>query len=461
MGHIHAPKPHQRVIVVGAGFAGLSAAFELHSLGYHVTVLEARGRLGGRVKTLHKFMPGFTVEGGAELIGKNHHAWLSYKHKFGLSFSDVIDPPKSPVILAGRRLDSREAKKMQQQFDLAARAINRAAKHINPNEPWISKNAKHLDSISLEDAVHALKGVSENGKLALLEQLAADNGVSACRQSYLGVLAMVKGGGLERYWADTELYRCKDGNQALASCLAAPLPEGRIRLHCPVHRIELGRNGEDSRVWTSRTKFETARDVILAVPPTVWRSIQIDPTLPKNYRPQFGRNIKFIMNVRQNAWKPATPELSTDGPVDMTWKGTDGQPGKRATLVAFSGGADADMCRGWKNKTQEYLKLLRPVYPHLASGMRAPIFMDWPNKKWTRGSYSFPAPNEVTQVGPLLHKPFHRRLHFAGEHTSYAFPGYMEGALRSGMRVAEQLARRDKVIPSKGAGRNKLLFGRR
>lgn len=73
-------------------------------------------------------------------------------------------------------------------------------------------------------------------------------------------------------------------------------------------------------------------------------------------------------------------------------------------------------------------------------------FVDWHKNPWTLGSYSFPRPNEVMRVGELLRTPFHGRLHFAGEHTCYAFPGYMEGALQSRLRAAEQIAVRDQII---------------
>jgi monoamine oxidase len=72
-------------------------------------------------------------------------------------------------------------------------------------------------------------------------------------------------------------------------------------------------------------------------------------------------------------------------------------------------------------------------------------FMDWPGDSWARGSYSFPAPGQVTAQGPTLFDGI-GRLHFAGEYTSYAFMGYMEGALNSGARVARQIAERDGVV---------------
>jgi monoamine oxidase len=81
--------------------------------------------------------------------------------------------------------------------------------------------------------------------------------------------------------------------------------------------------------------------------------------------------------------------------------------------------------------------------------------VDWPGNKWTKGSYSFPKPGEVTRAGPLLHAGFLKRIHFAGEHTCYAFTGYMEAALQSGIRVAEQIARRDGILGKKRRTRSR------
>jgi monoamine oxidase len=188
-------------------------------------------------------------------------------------------------------------------------------------------------------------------------------------------------------------------------------------------------------------------DVVLAVPPTMWRRyIIFKPKLPKSYKVQFGKNVKYLLNLRNGCWKPEDPDMSSDGPIDLTWEGTDRKRGSRAGLVAFSGANDADTCRRWRNRKRAYLAELAPVYPHLKAGIRNGVFMDWPNNKWTRGSYSFPRPGEVTRVGPLLRSGVNGRIHFAGEHTCYAFTGYMEAALQSGLRVAEQLARRDGVI---------------
>ena len=71
--------------------------------------------------------------------------------------------------------------------------------------------------------------------------------------------------------------------------------------------------------------------------------------------------------------------------------------------------------------------------------------MDWPSDPWVKASYSFPAPGQVTTQGPTFRQGL-GRLHFAGEYTSYAFMGYMEGALNSGAAVARRIAVKDGVV---------------
>jgi monoamine oxidase len=163
---------------------------------------------------------------------------------------------------------------------------------------------------------------------------------------------------------------------------------------------------------------------------------------------QFGKNIKYILNVENGFRDPESPDMISDGPIDITWCGTEESKKKRrAGFVAFSGAADAVAVRRWgRKRRQEVLKRLALVYPRVRYRALNGRFMDWLTDPWTKGSYSFPTTKEVTRVGPLMQGCFQGRLHFAGEHTCYAFTGYMEGALRSGLRVAEQIARRDGVI---------------
>jgi monoamine oxidase len=434
------PRPH--VIVVGAGFAGLSAAYELKSVGYKVTVVEAQKRVGGRVESRRDVVPGKVMEGGAELIGRNHLAWWSYRRIFRLRLQKLEEsgnPP--PIIVGGWLLSPGKAIELFREMARGAQLINKAARRVNADQPWMTRGARKLDQRSLLHALRRLR-MSHWGRVALLEQLQADNGVPAAKQSWLGNLAMIKGGGLTRFWTDTETHRCKGGNQKLAFEFKAAVRN--VLLGKEVRGIDIGT--QTVTVSFRRGKPLTAEHVVLAVPPTMWKRIRFQPRLPKAYDVQFGKNVKYLLNVQQGVWDPEAPDMSSDGPIDLTWKGTAGRNGARAGLVAFSGAQNASICSRWKDTKKQYLKRLSPVFPRIKQHCRNGIFMDWPGNKWTRGSYSFPRPGEVMRVGPRLRNGFRERLHFAGEHTCYAFTGYMEAALRSGLRVAEQIARGDKRI---------------
>jgi monoamine oxidase len=142
----------------------------------------------------------------------------------------------------------------------------------------------------------------------------------------------------------------------------------------------------------------------------------------------------------------------TDGPVSLTWHATDGQPGPGDAMVAFSGGPAADRCREWAaaQRNGNYLAELQKVYPGIRANFVRARFMDWPGDTWVKASYSFPAPGQVTLQGPTFREGI-GRLHFAGEYCSYAFMGYMEGALNAGAAAARRIASRDGVLKDEAA----------
>lgn len=439
----------RRVAVVGGGFGGLSAAYQLSQAGYEVTVLEARNRVGGRVLSFGDLVTGKNMEGGAELIGSNHPTWMAYAKLFGLEFLDVgeFKDHEAPIVLGGKRLAAEESDKLWGELDEIAGKVNAVAEKVDADEPWRSPDAEALDKKNLGGWIAAQDNASELLRKALEAQESADNGVPASKQSWLGFLAMVKGGGLEKYWNESEVYRCKGGNQQLAHKLAGAVGEKRIRLSTPVKSI-IVRESVVRVVLGSGETLETD-DVILAVPPSVWGTISIDPALPADLKPQMGVAIKHLSAMKKPYWNESKvgPDSLSDGPLSMTWEGTDGQPPEgEAGLVVFSGGAAAEQVRLWNadERDKKVVDGLDSLLPGAKANHIKSRFMDWPSDPLTRAGYSFPAPGQVTTMGPVLRKGL-GRLHFAGEHCSYAFTGYMEAALNSGAALARRIAARDGV----------------
>jgi len=194
-------------------------------------VLEARGRVSGRVISFDDFVPGRIIEGGGEFIGSNHPTWVAYAKKFGLEFLDIPDTDaESPIVIGGKLLTSAEAQRLSDEMDKLQALISRDAAIVQEvDESWRTPNATSLDSRSVADRLTGVH-TSNLAKKAVGAQMVTDNGVALDRQSYLGMLTMVKGGGLEKFWTETEVYHCKGGNQQLARKLAEAIGEERIQL---------------------------------------------------------------------------------------------------------------------------------------------------------------------------------------------------------------------------------------
>jgi monoamine oxidase len=440
----------QRVIIIGGGLSGLACAYELMHAGCNVTLLEGRHRVGGRVLSLPNLVRGKSVEAGGEFIGRNHPTWLAYAEQFGLELFEPhdVEPLDGPVIL-GKRLGPQAVKALFEEMKMATQRMTADAGKVDADEPWKSLQAAELDRLSTARWLRALP-VSRLCKLAFASQLANYNGCAVGRQSYLGNLAEVKGGGLERFWTESDVYHCRGGNQRLALQFAHALGP-RLRLDTPVTRIEV--RDDQATVHGATGERFTADDVVLAVPPSVWPRIRFEPELPPELRPQMGPAVKYLSVVDRRFWESERlgSKAGTDGLVGATWEATAGQPGCGAVLTAFSGGPAATVCRRrWsQDRGKAYQEALETLYPHYAEHCTATCFLDWPGDPWTQAGYSFPAPGQVTAVGPILHSGL-GRLHFAGEHACYKFVGYMEGALSSGVAVARRLVAREGAPAAEG-----------
>lgn len=446
-GFARTDKHKPRVIVVGAGFAGLSCAWQLRRAGAAVTVLEARNRIGGRVLTLDNFIENASVEAGAELIGSNHPTWMNYAERFGLRMRDVThdEQHEAPIFLDGRRIPSAELDELWESISHTLSLMNADARKVDLRAPWAGSDAEKLDRTSITEAASRWD-VPERVRRAAMTLLANDNAMLPGRASYLAILCAIAGGGFERYWTESEVFRCESGNQSLAFKLAEEIGTESIHFDRPAAVIRL--RGDGVLVVDGKGGTHEADCLVMTVPPPAWRHFKVDPPIPDGYAPNAGPAIKYLAKVSSAFWQQdgLAPDSLTDSAVGMTWDGTDGQRTKRdeaACLIAFSGGRAAEKCLAFPagKRREAFARHFGKIYPGYADAFEKGLFVGWPDEKWTMCGYSSPTLGQVTTVYPNYEKPHGGRMYFAGEHTSLAFKGFMEGALHSGVLAAGKIAK--------------------
>jgi monoamine oxidase len=431
-----------RVIVVGAGFAGLACADTLARSGADVTVLEATSRPGGRVLTDRKFIPGRNVELGAEFIGENHPTWIRYANRFNLKRIDAIDyEGDEAIILDGQLIRGEQAEQLSAEIATVLANLIEMARPIDPIRPWTSPGADDLDTQTLGDYIRN-QPMSDDAKRLMISIEETDSGVPVDRMSLLAQLAMIAGGGFELFYEISETHRLDGGNDRLAAALARSLGN-RVRYRSPVASIE--RTPDRATVTTADGQSFSADAVVLAVPPSVWHKIDFN-THEIRDTPQMGSNVKLILKLDRPVWEAQgiKPEIHSDGLAQLSWISAQARGGSPISFTLFAGGTQSEAMRALPSarRVEEATKSLAPALPDLPAATRDHIFVNWPSIPTALASYSFPAPGQVRAFGPTLVDGMQdglAPLRFAGEHTSYAFIGYMEGALSSGVRTAEAL----------------------
>jgi len=448
-----------KVIVVGAGFAGLRAATELEENGFEVVVIEARNRVGGRVHSLYDKTTENILEGGGELIGKNHKEWIKLAEFYKLSLKSVDiedDSAADPIVLDGEIISGDASKKLFEQMDEVIQRMAKEASVIqNPNKPWKeSAEIQNWDKKSLGEVLDSYHLDPKVRSLVEL-QFSMDYVSSTDKLSWLGVLCQIQGGGAYEFWDNVENFVCEEGNQALAHCMAKRL---ELVLNSQVTNIKTESGIVHVSGQNPSGQFSVTGDyVVLATPPTTWHNFTIEPEIElKNYQMATGSATKSLYQLKEKIWGDTVSGCAHSEAFGETWDaGVRSKnnplaydeikwPGEEisynsnyANLNIFTGGSKCDV-DDLLLQEQEGLSTIYQC-PNFSNQSRVHM-INWRKEEHSGLGFSYPALGQMTtilkNVNGLI-KP--NKMVIVGEGTSPVWYGFMNGALESGVRGARKI----------------------
>ena len=448
----------RKVIVLGAGLAGLAAAYELRRAGHEVTVIEARGRAGGRVITLREpFADGLHAEAGALFIPQTHDLTLRYGRSFGLSFEPAMPLFESRLYyVRGQRIVSGTSG-VEWPFDLNAeeKELGRSGlwrRYLNDAlgllgdvaaPGWPSgRRLAELDRMSGAEFLRS-RGASA-GAVALLRvgflDLMADGIDSYSALQMLQRVALAQRSG-ERYYA------IRDGSDRLAQGFANAL-SGHIRYRSAVVRIEP--DGAAAGVVVEqdgRRQRLSADRIVCTLPFSVLRGIEVSPPFSSEKKRAidelpYTSVVRVLMQFGEKFWNAQNIHVltATDMPIGWFFEHTVNQPGKRGILEAQAAGAAARRLSALREAERAEFALyhLERIYPGARKHYERAHSYSWDEDPWARGAFAYFRPGQMTTLMPHLARA-EGRVHFAGDHTSL-WSGWMQGALESGLRAAREVS---------------------
>ena len=439
------------VIVVGAGMAGLKAASELVARGRSVTVLEASDRVGGRTKRGE--VAGRLVDFGGQWVGPRHATLLAEAERLGIETYDQYDEGETTLLLRGRLARfTGDTPKMSLpaliELAMLQKRWDREMAAVPADAAWSAPKAAEWDAQTLDTWIERHLRTAEAWAFARLVPKGAW-AADAAQVSYLwfldalrsgeGLASLmgVKGGVLEK--------KFKGGMQQIAARLADELGE-RVVLGAPARRIVQDAAGV--RVETDKGVFE-ARFVIVATPPGPAIRIEYRPHLPAAHdmlrqRMAMGAIIKVSVAYETAFWREAgfSGQVATDDDT-LGLVYDDVQDVGPPMLLCFIEGTHAVALSGEPQavRREKVLGSLVRFFGEQAATPLAYDDNDWLTEPWTHGYVGAMPPGAMTRYGHALREPV-GRIHWAGAETSAEWQGYIEGALRSGVRAAREVAAR-------------------
>ena len=403
-----------RVVVAGAGFAGLMAAYRVTRAGHEVVVLEARDRVGGRVWS-QELIPGdprTVVERGGEFVLDGYDLMRAVAGELGLGFADT-----------GMSYYQREPRggAATTHLDMArcAEFVAAAAARARPGT-------------ALAEVISGWPGAPA-ALAAYRSRIEVTHGVAATELAASAVADVTAGFDRRPSW------RVAGGNQRVAAELAERLRPA-VWLRRAVRSVEHDQDG----VGVMADDGEVSGDaVVVAVPLAVLRTLTFSPPVPPAYRSAWQRaglahNAKLHLPLTRPAAAAAAAAVQSVPDRFWTWTATDSSGQVQPVLHAFGGTEEGLAALAVAHGPAAWAARAAALRPELAADLGRALLTTWNDDPWAGESYSAATVAVAAGDDELIAAPL-GRVHFAGEHTAGAWAGLMEGALRSGARAADEV----------------------
>lgn len=429
------------MLIAGAGLAGLAAARELTIRGARVTIWDARDRVGGRVWTIREgFAARQHAEGGADLIESHQHPVIDLARalrlplvpvlKHGFGFFGAARPGGQPRIQTGTR-------RFGQMFAPFADAVRQ---YRLLEGRWDGPIARALGRLSVADYL-----IKTGASPAAVERLRGLRGFFLADPEDLSMLALADFLATDGFGGDGRTYRLKGGNDRLATRMAESL-DSPVRLHTVLRQVQHHDAGVTVTIEDQVGRHTLQGDaLIVALPATAAREVVFTPGMPASQWQAistlaYGGATRVLLQFASRFWRKTGRPLAfgSDQVTGAVWDGNEQQAGPAGILSLLSGGRASHEMVALLNAEQADGVVRRLSWLGRPSRCLASHVVRWNDDPWVRGGYAAFDPQFEPSGRDLLGRAV-GHIHFAGEHTSLRFQGYMSGAIESGLRTAAEV----------------------
>lgn len=466
-------KTTPRIAIIGGGISGLTAALVLSDAGFPATVYEASGRIGGRMFSDRRgnWSDGQVTEWCGELIDTGHKTIRSLARRFNLPLDDLraAQPPQSTeTYFIGGMYYTEADRDFRPVFRALRRDVNAAGYPTTYIENTPAGIA--LDNMSVYGWIEENVPGGHRSKFGTLLDLAYTSayGADSTDMSALNLIYLLgfgsTPGNFELFGESDERFHIRGGNQQLPQAIAHTLEE-RIKKGWRMTKIR--RNSDETITLVFSTaqgdRAVVADYVILALPFSVLRHLDYRQagfdSLKNRAIQELGasRNVKLHLQFLSRLWNQPGPWGVSTGTAyaesfQITWEATRAQPGEHGILVDYIGGDHAERAftpthpyttiesdPEVRREARRFLNRLEPVFPGITELWNQQATLSVPHLDPNlQLAYSYYRVGQYHTFGGYEKAP-QGNIHFAGEHCSQDFQGFMEGGASEGVRVANEM----------------------